>query len=130
MDFTSLSIDGIPPSLLAETLSVESEGSIVNIQIVRMKDSCWVCLKDGVGPVKLGSITCAMPTRFDSVPLSSQLLDGTESDDTFVTGMSQRISKKFNIQCFVSSDMTTVHGIDLFKLIESKIISSLVTLFE
>ena len=53
----------------------------------------------------MSSMIVSMPTKYDSMPLSSTLISGEGGSDDFGGSMAQRIAKRFNIQCFVSCNI-------------------------
>ena len=54
-------------------------------------------------PPDFSNLTVAMPTKFDNLPLSTTILsEGGGDNDDYSSVLSQRISKAFHIQCFVS----------------------------
>jgi hypothetical protein len=58
-----------------------------------------------------------MCTRYDSIPPSSVLIGSGSENDDYASALGQRLSKKFNIQCFVSCNVPP-HMIDGIQMIE------------
>mmetsp|Transcript_28578 Transcript_28578/g.48294 ORF Transcript_28578/g.48294 Transcript_28578/m.48294 type:complete len:117 (-) Transcript_28578:9-359(-) len=76
---------------------------VVNGHIFIMNKSCLVWIGSGEIPSDFSNMVVAMPTKFDNLPLSTTLLsEGGGENDDYSSVLSQRISKAFNIQCFVS----------------------------
>ena len=71
--------------------------------IFLLNKSCLVWIGSGALPASFSNLVVAMPTKFDSLPLSTSLLsEGEGEDEDYSAALSQRISRIFNIQCFVS----------------------------
>jgi hypothetical protein len=91
-------MDGL---LEMETLVVRVRETPLTCQILQLSNSCFVWVGDAKAAC-MSSLIVSMPTKYDSMPLSSPLLAGEGGADDFGTSMAQRIAKRFNIQCFVS----------------------------
>jgi hypothetical protein len=82
--------------------SLDPTGSVKG-HIFILNKSCFVWIGSGEVPPDFSNLVVAMPTKFDSLPLSTTLLsEGAGEDEDYSSMLSQRISKAFNIQCFVS----------------------------
>jgi len=53
--------------------------------------------------LSFGSLDVVMPSKYSPMPLTSPLLGG-DSDSSEIIRLAQRISKKFNMQVFLSGN--------------------------
>lgn len=82
--------------------SLDAAGTVKG-HIFIMSKSCFVWIGSGDVPPEFSNLTVAMPTKYDNLPLSTTLLsEGGGENDDYSSVLSQRISKTFGIQCFVS----------------------------
>ena len=109
----------------AFSLAIEDGDDLCNIigNIIFLDKSCIVWIGKAESAPTLENLVMSMPTRFEAYPLSSMLLGNDVENDANATGISQRLSKKFNIQAFVSSSVALNH--DGMKTIESLLIELL-----
>ncbi|XP_013409231.1 proteasome assembly chaperone 4 [Lingula anatina] len=73
----------------------------VNFHVLKLHDSFMLWI--GTEPAKMDDLSMAMPTRFDSMPLGTQVLG--ESTDLTSTSLAQKLAKKTGKQVFVSFNM-------------------------
>jgi hypothetical protein len=97
-------------------------------QIMFLNKSCWIWLSDGRKPASMESLVVSMPTIFNDMPISSKIFDSSLEESVLGEGLAQRLSKKFNIQCFVSVNIGEELEA-LFVQVESKVISMLASNF-
>ena len=80
----------------------------VSGQVTLLNGCCLVNLtSSGAAPV-MGILTVAMNSRFESMPLTSTLLRGTNEvpqSDEVSKVVSRHLTKKLRLQCFVSSSL-------------------------
>jgi hypothetical protein len=86
------------------TFAVRVRDVPLTCQIIPLSNSCYLWVGDAQTPC-MSSMIVSMPTKYDSMPLSSTLIPGEGGSDDFGSSMAQRIAKRFNIQCFVSCNI-------------------------
>ena len=74
--------------------------------IIAMDGSCYIWLGAYDSLPSMGSLAMAMPTRFESDPLSSELIRSKSSTSS---EMARRLSKRYKIQTFVSCDLPEIY---------------------
>ena len=86
------------------SLAIEDGDNLCNIvgNIIFLDKSCIVWIGTAEISPTLENLIMSMPTRFETYPLSSMLIGNDVENDANATGISQRLSRKFNIQTFVS----------------------------
>ena len=73
--------------------------------MILMERSCIIWLgEEGTAP-EFNSLVASMQTTYDSMPLSTVLLDSEQ--DEAAAGMSQRISKRCKMQVFLSYNLSS-----------------------
>eukprot|EP01041_Mallomonas_annulata_P001606 gene1606-3098_t len=92
--------------------------------IIYMDKSCHIWLSLSGCPKSMGSLITSMPTKYDAMPISTSLLEGSISDDTFANGLARRISKRFDMQCFISNNIPETFEEGLIR-IEQRVISTI-----
>ena len=94
------------------SLAIEDGDSVCNIigNIIFLDKSCIVWIGTAQFPPVLENLIMSMPTRFETYPLSSMIIGNDVDNDANATGISQRLSKKFNIQTFVSCGVLLDHA--------------------
>jgi hypothetical protein len=110
-----------------ETFEVRVQETPLTCQILPLSNSCYLWVGDAKAAC-MGSLIVSMPTKYDSMPLSSPLITGEGGVDDFGTSLAQRIAKRFNIQCFVSCNVPA-ELIDDASLIEPVIFRRLAEIF-
>ena len=94
------------------------DDKIVTIQATIMKETyrIWLGSPDS-GSISLSNMTVSMNTRFDSLPLTTQLLSsGEEVQDSWSESLSQKLAKKLNAQVFVHCSLPASYDDILSKL--------------
>lgn len=71
--------------------------------LILMDRSCIIWLGEKGTSPELNSLVASMQTTYDSMPLSTVLLDSEQNEAA--SGMSQRISKRCKIQVFLSYNL-------------------------
>ena len=89
-----------------------------------MDKSCFLWLSTPDNEPNLGSMSMAIPTRFDSMPTSTTLLG---SDDKG-SEIAQRLSKRFNMQVFVSCNLPETYEDEMVQ-VSSKLVDILKEFF-
>ena len=90
--------------IICENFTVELSDSCTVIgNVIILKDSCFVWIGSQDSEPAMSSLVTAMPTRFDSVPISTTLIQGEED---FSGDMAVRLSKRLGIQLFVSCNLS------------------------
>jgi hypothetical protein len=109
--------DGIPTARYKFEVGKDRQ---VICSVMIMEKSCflWISTPDDVPT--LGSMSTAIPTRFDSMPISSALL----GSDDMSSEIAQRLSKRFNIQVFISCNLPETYEDDMVQ-INSKLVDIL-----
>jgi hypothetical protein len=90
----------------------------VTIQVTKMNKTyqIWLGTPDS-GTLSLSNMTVSMNTRFDSLPLTTQLLSsGVEVQDSWGESLSQKLAKKLNSQVFVHCSLPASYDGIIFKL--------------
>ena len=107
------------------SLAIEDGENVYNVigNIIFLDKSCIVWIGDSESAPTMENLIMSMPTRFETYPLSSMLLGNDVENDANATGISQRLSKKFSIQTFVSCSVPLNH--DGMKKIENLLIELL-----
>jgi hypothetical protein len=105
------------------TFTVQGERTIVGYLII-MEKSCYLWLSTPEAEPSLNTLATAIPTRFDSMPISSVLF----GDDDHSAGLSQQLSKRFNIQTFVSVNLPDSYD-DASSQISSQLVAILKDFF-
>jgi hypothetical protein len=107
------------------SLAIEDGENVCNIigNIIFLDKSCIVWIGEAESAPTMENLIMSMPTRFETYPLSSMLLGNDVENDANATGISQRLSKKFSIQTFVSCSVPLNH--DGMKKIENLLIELL-----
>nr|XP_034300422.1 proteasome assembly chaperone 4-like [Crassostrea gigas] len=103
----------IEPQLKYHVFSDKIMDTVVNFQVLKLKDSFYVWMGSSN---KLGNVTVAMPTKFSSVPSGSVLLGPS---DSHCLTIAQRLAKKTGRQVFVSG--TVDYNQLMLPLIEKRI---------
>lgn len=85
--------------------SITYEDHTIIVQTIFLKDCCWIWLSDPKN-LSFGSLDVVMPSKYSPMPLTSPLL-GSETDSSEIISIAQRISKKFNMQVFLSGNFRT-----------------------
>ena len=83
----------------------------VAIQLTTMKNTAqiWLGTRES-GDVSLSNMTVSMNTRFESLPLTTQLLSsGEEGQDSWGESLSQKLAKKLNAQVFVHCSLPVTY---------------------
>ena len=101
--------------------------TVIGMLIV-MRSSCFIWLSVE-GDHSFPPLSTSMKTRYDSIPLSSVLIDSTDSEDIVGTGISRRISERFNVQTFVSCNIPDSLDVNL-QLIEARLTNILEKYFK
>lgn len=116
--------DIVDDNLNITSFSLTQNDVCITCQIIYLNQSCHIWIGNQNAPVALGSLALAIPTRFDSAPLTSVLINNEDEESYFGTAMAQRLSKKFSIQCFVSGVFNSV--VEEFRIqIESALVQHL-----
>jgi hypothetical protein len=107
------------------SLAIEDGENVRNVigNIIFLDKSCIVWIGEAESAPTMENLIMSMPTRFETYPLSSMLLGNDVENDANATGISQRLSKKFSIQTFVSCSVPLNH--DGMKKIENLLIELL-----
>lgn len=111
--------------ILSEQLVVNLDDKTVVANIIYLDRSCFIWIGTSDAAPALGSLITSLPTKFGSMPLSTTLLD-EGNDLTTATGIAVRLSKKLNIQTFISCNLpTTFDDTPLFPTLEKKLMEAL-----
>mmetsp|Transcript_17454 Transcript_17454/g.17548 ORF Transcript_17454/g.17548 Transcript_17454/m.17548 type:complete len:143 (+) Transcript_17454:122-550(+) len=70
-----------------------------------MDRSCYVWLSLASSPKVIGSLVTSISTKYEAMPLCTTILEGQSHDDAYANGLARRLSKRYNIQCFISSNI-------------------------
>ena len=118
------------------TFSLTMDDCIVIGNIIVLNKSCFVWIGVGGDSAScLDNLTTSIPSKFEQMPLSSNLLQSSgsvvNSDLAFCNTMSQKIAKKFQVQSFVScsvpSDICESYGTNIHKEISDRLSSMLIS---
>ena len=89
-----------------EDFTIELQGGKQVIgNLIVMDQSCYVWLGNADDQPSMNSLATAIPSRFEAVPISTSLLINDEDDAG--CDMAQRLAQRFNIQVFVSCNVST-----------------------
>ena len=102
------------------------DDKIVTIQATIMKETyrIWLGSPDS-GSISLSNMTVSMNTRFDSLPLTTQLLSsGEEVQDSWGESLSQKLAKKLNAQVFVHCSLPATYD-DIISKLEKELLTRL-----
>ena len=89
---------------LVERFSIDLEEKIFECHTFNFNNCCYIWIGD-LNLATMSSLVVAMPTKFDTIPLSSILLSQDSDSNDINSSIAQRISKKFNRQCFISCNI-------------------------
>lgn len=89
---------------LLERFQIDVNDKIFDCHLINFNNSCYIWIGDSNIP-SMSSLIVSMPTKFDSMPLSSILISNDGESDDINSSIGQRISKKFNRQCFISCNI-------------------------
>lgn len=81
-------------------LTLKSSEVIIGTAII-MNKCVWLWIGSS-GDLSFGSLNVTMPSRFDEIPLATTLIQSNDENSDNIIRMSQRLSKRFNMQVFVS----------------------------
>ena len=81
-------------------LTLKSSEVIIGTAII-MNKCVWLWIGNS-GDLSFGSLNATMPSRFDEIPLATTLIQSNDENSDNIVRMSQRLSKRFNMQFFVS----------------------------
>lgn len=98
--------------------SASFDDKVVLIQLTVMKNSCQIWLgSPDTGTVAMNNVVVSMNTRFESLPLTTQLISsGEESQDSWGESLSQKLAKKLNSQVFVHCSLPSSYEGVIFSL--------------
>lgn len=106
-----------------ESFAIAIDDYVVIGNIIFMDKSCYVWLGSNSDSPMFGSLDMAIPTRFNDSPLTKTLFCETEGMFD-CEGVCQRLSKRFNIQCFISCNIALDDDLKFFE-VEKKLIEML-----
>lgn len=110
--------------ILTEQLVVNVDDKTVVANIIYLDRSCFIWIGSSDAAPALRSLIISLPTKFGAMPLSTTLLD-EGNDLTAANGIAVRLSKKLNIQTFISCNLpTTYDDTPILAAIEKKLSSS------
>jgi len=93
-----------------ENFTVDMTGGLTALgNLIVMDRSVYVWLGGGGGgdvEPSMGSLSTAIPTRFDAAPLTTTLLSPPADGDDFGNELAQRLAQRFGIQVFVSCNFS------------------------
>ena len=82
------------------SITLKSNEIIIGSSII-MNKCVWLWIGNS-GDLSFGSLNATMPSRFDEIPLATTLIQSNDENSDNIVRMSQRLSKRFNMQFFVS----------------------------
>jgi len=111
--------------ILTESFLLRLDDKTVAVSILFLNRSCFIWIGSSDSAPAIGSLITSLPTKFDAMPLSTTLLD-EGNDLAMANGVAVRLSKKFNIQTFVSCNLpSSFDDSQLFPALEKKLIQTL-----
>lgn len=101
---------------------VDIDGNMSVGNILFLERSCYVWIGDQ-NESSMSSLVVAMNTKYENMPLSTTVFDESGNDSNSIgCSLAQRISKRFNIQCFVSYNLSNARGLSQ---IESELVKAI-----
>lgn len=96
--------------MLTREFSIDcTNGLSVIGHMITMEKSVYIWLSDRTSPnFNMDNLLVAMPTKFDSSPISTSFLCTDMDNDEYTRGLTIRLSRKFGIQLFISNNLSSM----------------------
>jgi hypothetical protein len=88
-----------------EEFEIECDEGILIGSITIFDKSCWIWVSE-LNNKSFGSLDVSMPSRFETMPLHTSLIQTDDQSFDSNSDISQRLSKRFDIQIFMTGHVT------------------------
>ena len=102
---TAASVKEVTPKTIVLNMCEAFFDTVVAAQIVIMHQTVliWLCSQEGLTKPEMGSLSLAMQTKFEKMPVGVPLLCNLDADSQ---GVASRLAKRTGFACYVMSSIT------------------------